>query len=193
MSRRQRIRYTDAVKCLHSINKPLSNPAEVPGARNRFDDFAASHIQEGQNIHFDGYLFVWHRHFVYAYEQALRKECGYRGPTPYWDWTLSADDPRRSPVFDGSSTSMSGNGESIPHGGTYVSAFGLNVTLPPGTGGGCVKDGPFKDFQVCNSAHDTTHPLPCVLFATLTPATFRLTSASTRMSCLPAPPTSSAT
>lgn len=86
---------------------------------------------------------------MHLYEKALREECGYKGPTPYWDWTLYADDPRKSPVFDGSATSMSGNGESIPHGGTYVTAFGLNVTLPPGTGGGCVKDGPFANLQVC--------------------------------------------
>ena len=148
MSRRQRIRYTDAVKCFYK-KKSLSNPAQVPGARNRLDDFVAAHIQQGQNIHFDGYLFAWHRNYVWAYEQALRKECGYRGPTPYWDWTLSPDDPRNSPVFDGSATSMGGNGETIPHGGTYISAFGLNVTLPPGTGGGCVKSGPFTDLQVC--------------------------------------------
>jgi tyrosinase len=148
MSRRQRIRYTDAVKCLYSKTKPLSNPAQVPGARNRLDDFVASHIQQGQNIHFDGYLFAWHRNFVWLYEQALRKECGYRGPTPYWDWTLNPDDPRRSPVFDGSATSMSGNGALVPNGGTYVTAFGLNLTLPPGTGGGCVTDGPFKDLKV---------------------------------------------
>jgi tyrosinase len=148
MSKKERISYTDAVKCLYSKKPPLSSPAEVPGARNRFDDFVAAHIQQGQDIHFDGYLFAWHRHFVWVYEQALRKECGYKGPTPYWDWTLSADDPRRSPVFDGSATSMSGNGETIPHGGTFVSAFGLNVTLPPGTGGGCVKDGPFANLQV---------------------------------------------
>ena len=148
MTRRERIRYTDAVKCLYSKSPPLSNTADIPGARNRLDDFVASHIQQGQNIHFDGYLFAWHRNFVYLYEQALRKECRYRGPTPYWDWTLNPDDPRNSPVFDGSATSMSGNGESIPHGGTFVTAFGLNLTLPPGTGGGCVKDGPFANLQV---------------------------------------------
>jgi tyrosinase len=152
MSSKDRIAYTDAVKCLYSNKKPLSNPADVPGARSRFDDFVASHIQEGQGIHFDGYLFVWHRHFVYSYEQALRNECGYKGPTPYWDWTLSANDPRNSPVFDGSKTSMSGNGETIPHGGTFVSAFGLNVTLPPGTGGGCIKNGPFVDLKVDSGA-----------------------------------------
>ena len=146
MSRRERIRYTDAVKCLY---KDKESQSDAPGARNRLDDFVASHIVEGQGIHFNGYLYAWHRHFVYAYEQALREECGYRGPIPYWDWTLSSDDPRQSPVFDGSRTSMSGNGETIPHGATFVSAFGLNLPLPPGTGGGCIQDGPFTDLVVC--------------------------------------------
>lgn len=148
MTREDRINYTNAVKCLYSRSPPLSNLADVPGARNRNDDFVASHIQQGQNIHFNGYLFTWHRHFVWIYEQALRNECGYKGPMPYWDWTLYPDDPRLSPVFDGSETSMSGNGEAVPHNGTRLTDFGLDVTLPPGTGGGCVKDGPFADLQV---------------------------------------------
>src|SRR5438034_10944936 len=148
MSKKERIEYTDAVKCL--ISKPnLSLPADVPGARNRLDDFAAAHIQLSNDIHFNGNLFAWHRYFVWIYEQTLRKECGYKGAQPYWDWTLSADDPRLSPVFDGSETSMGGNGEPILHGATLLSAFGKQCMLPPGTGGGCVTSGPFSDLTVC--------------------------------------------
>lgn len=148
MTKQERIDYTKAVKCLYSQKPPLSSPQDVPGARNRFDDFVAAHVKETYKIHINGYFYGWHRHFVWLYEQALRNECGYQGPTPYWDWTRNADDPRKSPVFDGSETSLGGNGESIPHGPVVQTGFGIFEVLP-GTGGGCVKDGPFADITVC--------------------------------------------
>ena len=45
---------------------------------------------------------------------------------------------------------MSGNGESIPHGNiTFtIPRTNLSVVIPPGTGGGCIHDGPFKDMKV---------------------------------------------
>lgn len=80
---------------------------------------------------------------MWLYEKALREECGYKGTQPYWDWTLSYKDPRKSTVFDGSPYSMGSNGKSIPHGPTNISAFGLSLTIAPATGGGCVYSGPF--------------------------------------------------
>lgn len=148
LSRQERVSYSNAVKCLYNKKPPISPLSEVPGARNRLDDFVAAHIQQSDKIHFNGYLFAWHRHFVWLYDQALRKECGYRGPTPYWDWTKFAEDPRKSPVFDGSQYSLGGNGDVIPHGATLLTVFGLNLVLDPGTGGGCVTKGPFTDLVV---------------------------------------------
>ena len=45
---------------------------------------------------------------------------------------------------------MSGNGESIPHGNVAFTLprVNLSVSIPPGTGGGCVCEGPFKEMQV---------------------------------------------
>ncbi|KAI9788756.1 MAG: hypothetical protein M1816_006613 [Peltula sp. TS41687] len=148
MKKQDQLEYIKAVKCLYSQRPPRSSPQVVPGARNRFDDFQGAHIQQTFNVHFNGVFLAWHRHFVWLYERALRDECGYKGPTPYWDWTRHADDPRKGPVFDGSETSMGGNGESIPHGPIPQTAFGGNLQIPPGTGGGCVKEGPFTDHTV---------------------------------------------
>jgi tyrosinase len=78
----------------------------------------------------------------------LKNECGYEGPTPYWDFTSHSDDLRKSPVFDGSPTSMGGNGEFDLHAATIVSAFGQDIIVQPGTGGGCVTTGPFIDLVV---------------------------------------------
>lgn len=147
LSQKERASYTTAVQCLIK-KRSQANKRKVPGARNRLDDFVASHLIEGDKIHFNGHLFAWHRHFVWLYEQALRKECGYKGAQPYWDWTLDSSNLLASPLFDGSPYSMGSNGEFFPHGSTHLEAFGLKLDLPAGTGGGCLKAGPFKDLTV---------------------------------------------
>jgi tyrosinase len=70
---------------------------------------------------------------------------------PYWEWGLDVNDPAASPVFDGSDTSLGGNGDYIPHAGMIL-AEPLNpsalIPLPPGSGGGCVTTGPFANMVV---------------------------------------------
>ena len=44
---------------------------------------------------------------------------------------------------------MGSNGQVIPNRGNIsVSAFGINLALPPGTGGGCIEAGPFANTTV---------------------------------------------
>jgi tyrosinase len=82
------------------------------------------------------------RYFVYGYEKALRDECGYNGSQPYWNWFSHTNDLTKHPVFDGTATSMGGDGLYVKHNG---SAGGKGtIALPSGAGGGCIKDGPFK-------------------------------------------------
>ena len=151
LSASDRKKYIAAVKCM-TKKKPKATPSQVPGARNRLDDFVASHSIEAARIHFNGHMFFWHRHFTWLYEQALRDECGWTGGQPYWDWTLDAADVTKSPVFDGSPTSMGSNGKFIPHGTLHFEGFGgLSVDLLPGTGGGCLTGGPFADLIVSRS------------------------------------------
>ncbi|KAH8808754.1 hypothetical protein F5884DRAFT_381033 [Xylogone sp. PMI_703] len=146
LSSSERIAYTNAVLCL--MKKPSkSDPTLVPGARSRYDDFVATHINQTLTIHGTANFLSWHRYFVYTYETALREECGYKGYQPYWNWGKYALDPLHSPVFDGSATSMSGNGAYEPHNCTNALPTGLNC-IPPGQGGGCVTSGPFKDMVV---------------------------------------------
>jgi tyrosinase len=68
----------------------------------------------------------------------------------YWNWGLSSSNTPASPVFDGSATSMSGNGEYIAGRGPLVLALESypDLYLPAGTGGGCVTSGPFKNMTV---------------------------------------------
>lgn len=50
LSARERKDYINAVKCLAS--KPNKTPAsQFPGARNRYDDFVATHMNQTLSIH----------------------------------------------------------------------------------------------------------------------------------------------
>lgn len=124
----------------------------MPGAKSRFDDFVATHINQTMTIHWTGNFLSWHRYYTWLYEKALQDECGYTGTQPYWNWGLSAiTGLANSPVFDGSATSLSGNGVFIPN--TPDLILGASVGLPPivlpsGSGGGCVTSGPFQNMSV---------------------------------------------
>ena len=98
-----------------------------------------------------GTFLTWHRYFMHAWEQRL-EACGFADGLPYWEWGLDVHNPAASPVFDGSDTSLGGNGAFFEHEGLILGipltdppAFN---TLPPGTGGGCVTSGPFGDMEV---------------------------------------------
>ncbi|KAH7311288.1 hypothetical protein B0I35DRAFT_437840 [Stachybotrys elegans] len=149
LSQAERLDYVNAVICLQ--NKPARTPSSVaPGAKSRFDDFVATHINQTRAIHFTGNFLPWHRWFVYQYEKALRDECGYQGYQPYWDWPKYASSPETSPIFNGDPYSLGGNGEFVPHNGPVIPPSGdlPPVMLPPGNGGGFVTTGPFANMTV---------------------------------------------
>ncbi|CAG8255171.1 unnamed protein product [Penicillium salamii] len=144
LSRGERLDYIDAVHCMRQ-KLPVLPIEEYPGVRNRMDDFAATHINYTLSIHISGIFFAWHRHFIWLWEKALREECGYNGYQPYWNWALSADDLSASPLFDGSDTSLSGDGDRPDDYESTITLLPSNVTIPNGKGGGCVTNGPFAN------------------------------------------------
>lgn len=127
----ERKAYTDAVQCL--IDKPSQlDPTLYPGAKNRYSDFIATHINYTFIMHLDAIFLPWHRNFVRLYEAALQDECGYNGSQPYWNWPAYTDKPlRNSTLFDGSPYSLGSDG--------------VYTNSTDGTGGGCVFSGPFKN------------------------------------------------
>ncbi|KAL1860703.1 hypothetical protein Daus18300_009046 [Diaporthe australafricana] len=137
----ERLNYISAVHCAQSTPSQLN----LAASKSRYDDFAATHIQLTRSVHSNGVFFHWHRHFVYLWETFLREECGYSGYQPYWNWALW---PKlaSSPLFDGSVTSLGGDGEPIPDRPPTV--IGSSLVLPPGSGGGCVMNGPFVNMTV---------------------------------------------
>lgn len=55
------------------------------------------------------------------------------------------DDPLNSPLFNGNSSSMGGNGKKDAYPGIRASFPRPYDMIPPGDGGGCVTEGPFKE------------------------------------------------
>lgn len=79
----------------------------------------------------------------------MREECGYQGYQPYVNWARYSNNVINAPLFDGSDTSISGNGAFVPNRTTmYFPPDTQVISLPPSQGGGCVKSGPFKDYKV---------------------------------------------
>ncbi|KAH6679838.1 hypothetical protein F5X68DRAFT_172828 [Plectosphaerella plurivora] len=152
LTKKERLAYINAVKCLQS--KPSKYPeGEAPGAKSRYDDFVVVHIKQTLQIHYTANFLTWHRYFTWAYETALREECGYTGAQPYWNWGITAlTGTAKSPIFDGSETSMSGDGAPVADKADQIilgASQGLEpLYLPVGNGGGCVTSGPFKNMTV---------------------------------------------
>jgi len=138
----ERKEYIRAVQCLRTL-PAKSSPDFSAAARTRYDDFVALHVNKTIYVHGNGLFLTWHRYFVWAYEEALRNECGYKGYQPYWNWFRHTDNEHANPVFDGSDTSLGGDGEFVAHNGSLAGA--RLISLPSGQGGGCIKSGPFKN------------------------------------------------
>ncbi|RPA78685.1 Di-copper centre-containing protein [Ascobolus immersus RN42] len=132
--------YINAVKCLHTKPGVLAGHPSHDGVTTRYEDFLSEHKLQTPLIHWVGHFLAWHRLMIVRYEKALREECAYNGAQPYWDWSLDAlrSNFTESPIFD------------------PVTGFGTNGRwdpdephLGPGlTGGGCIYNGPFKDWRI---------------------------------------------
>ncbi|KAI4682793.1 uncharacterized protein J4E84_007258 [Alternaria hordeiaustralica] len=149
LSKQERRSYIKAVKCLAKL--PAKTPAAIAsGAKSRYDDIVVTHIQQAFTIHGTANFLTWHRYYTWAFEQMLRNECGYKGYQPYYNWDQWADNPKASPFFDGSDTSMSGDGAYIANRTSvcFPSIEQCYIQLQPGSGGGCVTSGPFKDWTI---------------------------------------------
>ncbi|KAJ4412442.1 hypothetical protein N0V82_008797 [Gnomoniopsis sp. IMI 355080] len=146
------IAYTSALNCLMEL--PAKTPSNLaPGAKTRYDDWVVAHINQTLKIHGTANFLGWHRLFTWEMEQSLRNECNYTGAIPYWDWTKTAKAGfNASSAFDGSATSLSGNGLPVNRSATDQIIISVNTTaqvdLPVGTGGGCVTEGPFANMTV---------------------------------------------
>ncbi|PVI02922.1 Di-copper centre-containing protein [Periconia macrospinosa] len=116
----QKLGYIQAEQCLMSL------PAKygLDGPVTRYDEFVKLHVMAAPDFHYTGAFLPYHRMIVNNHYEALRTECNYNGPQPYWNETLDAGNFKSSIVLD------------------PVTGFGGDGTGPKG----CIQDGPFKDY-----------------------------------------------
>ncbi|KAI6383326.1 hypothetical protein MCOR25_000246 [Pyricularia grisea] len=95
MTAEGRREYVRAAKCL--VDRP--SEGRFQGSHNRYEDLVWVHHQMTDQLHGYAQFLPWHRRFVNVYETALRDECGYRGPMPWWDETRDAGNFAGAPVF----------------------------------------------------------------------------------------------
>ncbi|KIY02238.1 uncharacterized protein Z520_02376 [Fonsecaea multimorphosa CBS 102226] len=165
MAAADRKAYTDAVKCL-MVQPSQLDPVQYPAAISRYMDYAVIHVNRTQYVHLDAFFLTWHRYFLWLYETDLQETCGYSGAFPYWDFAATASDPHAFPIFDGSDYSMSGDGI---YNDTGPITLGAQLTIPHGTGGGCVTTGPFANMtaplKFIDPTQLTTGTLPADAFS----------------------------
>ena len=135
--------FVDAFKCIMSQPSNLNSSA-YPAAVNKWFDYASIHVGRTNQVHISGFFLTWHRMFNWLMEQDMRNTCGYTGRWPYWNFAVNADSPASSPIFDDSAGSLSGNGDFVDTGPVVL---GPNLTIPHGSGGGCVTQGPFANMK----------------------------------------------
>jgi len=133
LSASDRTAFLDAIVCLQG-RRPSGRYAQ---ARSRYEDFVAVHQNLTPNVHGNSKFLVWHRYFLWAFEKALRDECGFNRPFPWFDETRYAGRFSQSSIFSGQ----------------YLGAIGL--------GGRCVTDGRFANLQ-CNIGPGSSNVPHCL-------------------------------
>ncbi|KAI1082084.1 hypothetical protein F5B20DRAFT_46851 [Whalleya microplaca] len=149
----ERTQFVKAVQCL--MEEQPNVYENVTGPKSMFDSFGVLHYKMTPSVHNSAYFLLFHRLYIWTYEEKLRTLCGYTGAFPYWEWGLDAGSVEESPIFDGTETSMGSNGAKVNATGTSF--------FPAGSGGGCVQEGPFQNYTVNfgpNTAADPLAPNP---------------------------------
>ena len=105
--------YINAIKCM------FSSPSKggYAGSNNRYEDFVQVHQSVTDNVHNNRKFIVWHRGFLWAFEQVLRDECGFTDNLLWFDETKYPGRFSQSSVFSS----------------RWLGAIGI--------GGNCVTDG----------------------------------------------------
>ncbi|CBX91557.1 hypothetical protein LEMA_P070650.1 [Plenodomus lingam JN3] len=87
--------FVNAIKCLMS-RRPNG---QFRNSRSRYEDLVALHQQLTPNIHGNAKFLVWHRYFVWTFEDMLRTECGFNDAMPWFDETRYAGRFQQSSIF----------------------------------------------------------------------------------------------
>jgi len=125
-----KLAFVNSIRCL--MNRPPSG--NFPPATNRYEDLVRVHQMWMPNIHNNAKFLIWHRYYLWVFEQLLRTECGFNRAFPWWDETLDAGRFAQSDIFSPSyfgslPRPVNGQGVCVTNG-----AFaGVTLNIGPGT------------------------------------------------------------
>jgi tyrosinase len=98
LSNSDRQAFVNAIKCLQG--RPPSGAFSQ--SRSRYEDFVSLHQNLTPNVHGNAKFLIWHRYFLWAFEDVLRSECGFGGSIPWFDETRYAGHFSSSSIFSSS-------------------------------------------------------------------------------------------
>jgi len=128
-----RTAFTNAIRCL--MGRPASG--QFSASRSRYEDLVALHQTLTNNVHGNHKFLLWHRYYVWVFEDMLRSECGFNRNLPWFDETRYAGRFAQSSIFSS----------------TWFGS--VNV------GGQCVTDGAFANLAI-NIGPGQTNQLHCL-------------------------------
>jgi tyrosinase len=99
------------------------------GQSNFYEDFVAIHGGYQFQIHNNSRFLPWHRHFVYEFENALRR-IDNSITVPYWDWALDAQAPASSPILQASGFGGDGDPQTLCVTNGYFANWQTNYRTP---------------------------------------------------------------
>ncbi|KAH6657404.1 hypothetical protein BKA67DRAFT_655677 [Truncatella angustata] len=124
-----RLAFVKAVKCL--MNKPPSG--NFAPAKSRYEDFVRIHQDYMNNVHNNAKFLIWHRYYLWTFEQVLRTECGFDRAMVWWDETLDAGKFGQSDMFTNKAYFGSLPASSSPQCVTDGEFAGLIANIGPGS------------------------------------------------------------
>jgi tyrosinase len=87
--------FVDSVKCLMS----RAPSGRFPASKSRYEDLVALHQTLTPNVHGNSKFLLWHRYYLWTFEDVLRTECGFNQALPWFDETRYAGRFSQSSIF----------------------------------------------------------------------------------------------
>jgi hypothetical protein len=94
-SNNDRQAYVSAIRCL--MGKPASGQYRF--AKSRYEDLVALHQILTPNVHGSSKFLLWHRYYLWTFEDVMRGECGFNGPLLWFDETKYSGRFDQSSIF----------------------------------------------------------------------------------------------
>ncbi|KAF2830391.1 Di-copper centre-containing protein [Ophiobolus disseminans] len=125
--------YVNAIRCLQT--RPASG--QFSQSRSRYEDLVALHQNLTPNVHGSAKFLLWHRYFLWMFEDIIRSECSFDRALPWFDETRYAGRFSQSSIFSSQ----------------WFGAINR--------GGNCVEDGQFANLAI-NVGPGSSNSLHCL-------------------------------